>query len=211
MILTSSTDDAPLSFASSKSEPTGNASLKLRVQPDNSRISKNNDSEVETIRERFPNGRERIEKQVALDANGDFQNHGTYQEWTVNGDIVSTGSFEMGLRQGPWIKMCRTADAKLFETYPYSKFKSPFQSTAEFASDKMNGVWIITDADNRMVSQISLVDGIREGVATWFHPNGKILYQAEYKNGILDGSFVEKSQDEKIVRDDQYNDGKRTD
>jgi antitoxin component YwqK of YwqJK toxin-antitoxin module len=210
LIFTSSANEVPLTLSSPSSEASGNVSLKLvKSQPEEALATEVADVDVETIRERFPNGRERVERQVALDANGDFKNHGRYQEWTVNGDLVSTGSFEMGLRQGPWIKMCRTQDAKLFETYPYSKFKPPFQSTVDFASDKMNGIWILTDADHRVVSQVSLTDGVREGTSTWFHPNGKILYQAEYKNGTLNGAFIEKGQDEKIIRNEQYTEGKR--
>ncbi len=209
LIFTTSANEVPRRLTTAGLETNEDSSLAIKtVQSEKANTTSIVDSEAETVRERFPNGRKRIEKQVALDAKGDFKNHGRYEEWSVNGEIVSTGSFEMGLRQGPWTKLCRSQDAKLFETYPYSKFKSPFQSTVNFASDKMDGVWMLIDADKRIVSQISLADGVREGISTWFHPNGKVLYQAEYKNGVLDGMFVEKDQDEKIVRNEQYTQGR---
>ncbi len=166
--------------------------------------------EVDTIRDRFPDGRVRIERQMKLDANGNFIHHGSYQEWTNKGDLVATGSYQDGLRQGAWIRVCQAKDSKLFETYPYSKCKFPLQSSVEFESGQMEGVWTITDADNKTISQIQLSKGKRDGIATFYHPNGQMLYQADYKDGILHGSFLEKNAEGKIVRDDRYHQGQKS-
>ena len=74
----------------------------------------------------------------------------------------------------------------------------------------MNGLWAITDAEQRVVSQIQLNHGIRNGKATWFHSNGQTLYQAEYKDGVLNGVYVEKTAEGKVVRQDAYVDGRNS-
>ena len=164
----------------------------------------------ETIRERFKDGRVHIERHVALDSEGNYVNHGNYEEWSNNGDVVCTGSFNMGQRQGPWIRFHSQKDAKLFTTQPYVRFKPPFQSSVEFENGQMNGVWAITDADRRVVSQIQLTRGTRNGQCTWFYPNGQVMFQADYTNGVLNGMFVEKSAEGKVVREEVYIEGQRS-
>lgn len=164
---------------------------------------------TETIHERFKDGKVHIERQVTLDSDQNYVNHGNFTEWTAKGDIVASGTYEMGKRQGAWIKFQQAKDAALFSTQPYTRFKAPFQSSVEFKDDKMDGVWAIADADRRMISQIQMVGGIRNGRATWFHPNGQILYQADYKDGILDGQYIEKTAEGKVVHQDNYVDGRR--
>ncbi len=167
------------------------------------------ESKSETVRERFQDGRVHIEKQVALDRDGNYTNHGTYSEWAANGDIVSTGTYEMGQREGTWIKIFKANEAKLFSSPPYSNFKAPFISSVDFKAGEMHGLWVIADVEKRVVSQIQLSNGIRDGQATWFHPNGKELYQSEYSKGVLDGDFLEQAADGKVVRHENYINGQR--
>lgn len=166
--------------------------------------------DTETVRERYPNGKIHIERQVALDDNSNFINHGTYQEFTVNGDLAVSGQYTQGKRSGTWIKVCPAAESPLFATYPYSKFAAPYQSSVEFNDDKMNGIWVIQDAQNKIVSQINLEDGQRHGISTWFHPSGEIQFEAEYTNGLLNGRFVEKDIKGTIVREDNFVNGQRS-
>ncbi len=202
-----------LKSKSTQAEPvlteSENNSLATKEAPPPFGVEEIDALQTEKVTERFANGSDRIHRHVTMDAEGNFQNHGDYQEWNSKGDLVASGRFAMGLREGIWIRVWQPGEAKLFETYPYLKFKPPFQSSVEFASDKMNGVWTITDADNRIVSQVQLADGLRDGPSTWYHPNGKIYYQADYRNGILHGAFVEKNAEGQTVRDDLYTDGKR--
>ena len=165
---------------------------------------------TEKIRERFKDGKVHIERNVALDRSGNYVNHGDYEEWNQNGDVVCTGSFQMGQRHGPWIRFYQSKEAKLFGTQPYARFKAPFQSSVEFENGKMNGVWVIVDADRRVVSQIQLHEGTRNGQSAWFYPNGQLMFQADYANGVLNGVFIEKTPEGKVVREESYVDGQRT-
>ena len=200
-------DDDPVSLSPSKNDKESSLNLGATSKPKSASLAP--EIETETIRERFKDGKVHIEREVTLDADQNYVNHGNYTEWSPKGDIVASGSYEMGKRQGAWIKFYQTKDAALFGTQPYTRFKAPFQSSVEFVSDRMDGLWAITDADHRVVSQVELTGGIRNGRATWFHPNGQVLYQADYKDGILDGLYVEKSAEGKVVHQDTYVDGRR--
>ncbi len=167
-------------------------------------------TDTEVVRERFKEGRVHIERHVALDSNGNFVNHGDYEEWNQSGDVVCSGTFNMGQRQGPWIRFHQPKESKLFGTQPYTRFKAPFQSSVEFEKGKMNGVWVIVDAEKRVVSQIQLTAGIRHGQSAWFYPNGQFMFQADYSNGILNGAFIEKSAEGKVIREELYVDGQRS-
>jgi antitoxin component YwqK of YwqJK toxin-antitoxin module len=166
-------------------------------------------SSHEIVRDRFPNGRLRVERQVVLDGNGNYVNHGDYAEWNQAGEIVTTGRFSMGKRHGAWIKSCRPADSAMFKAYPYSNFKPPFQSTAEFLGGHLHGVWTITDADHRTISEINLSAGVRDGRSVWYHPTGNVMYEATYVGGILHGPFVERDAKGTTVRDQQFTHGQR--
>ncbi len=146
----------------------------------------------EVVRERFEDGKIRIERQVALDADGNFVNHGAYQEWNRAGDLIASGNYMMGVRDGEWLRMFHTQDAPLFKTAPYTQFKAPFTSKVAFESGQMNGTWTIVDADQRVVSEIQLATGMRQGMSIWRFPSGVVMYEANYDQGLLDGLMIER-------------------
>ena len=195
-----------LEFGDVDTVPASNEK-QLEKSPQNMDV---NEATLEKIRERFKDGRVHIERHVVLDRAGNFVNHGNYEEWNQSGDVVCTGNFEMGERQGPWIRFHQAKESKLFSTQPYSRFKPPFQSSVEFEHGKMNGIWVIVDADRRVVSQIQLSMGTRNGQSTWFYPNGQVMFQADYSQGVLNGAFVEKSTEGKVIREEHYVDGQRS-
>lgn len=168
------------------------------------------DGNTEVIRERFPSGKVRIERHVVLDDNGNYVNHGDYQEMNAAGNLICSGHYTLGAKQGVWMRICQSNESPLFQVYPYSKLKPPFKSTVEFDAGKMHGVWLISDAENRVACQIPLENGYRHGQATFFHPSREIQFQADYRSGILDGIYIEKDPTGKIVRQDTYTDGQKT-
>jgi len=164
-------DDDPVSHSTIKSVKETPLELGSSSKPQGLALAPKIDTE--TIRERFKDGKVHIERQVTLDGDQNYVTHGNFTEWSAKGDIVAIGTYEMGKRQGPWIKFYQAKDAALFSTQPYTRFKAPFQSSVEFKDDKMEGLWAITDADHRLVSKIQFVGGIRNGKAIWFHANGQ--------------------------------------
>ena len=202
--------DEPTSFAMENEKLTPK---KLSKAPD-VRISTYDvnaptENAIEIVVQRYPNGKPQIERHVKLDSEGNYVNHGEYQEWNEAGDLIVTGAYANGLQDGPWIRFCTTRDSDLFAREPYNKFKPPFQSTVEFVLGKLDGLWTISDKDGKTVSQIQLREGHRNGTAVWYHATGVPLWQCEYRNGILDGSFIEKDQSGKVLREIRYYAGRK--
>src|SRR5262249_9379461 len=63
-----------------------------------------NSGEPETIRERYDDGKVRIERQVTLDADGNYVNHGEWKMYSHAGDVVAEGHYDMGKRIGTWTR-----------------------------------------------------------------------------------------------------------
>lgn len=165
---------------------------------------------LERIRERFPDGKVHVERSVVLDNDGNYVNHGDFREFSPKGDLIASGKYVQGIPDGIWFKVCLATDSKMFTHPPFSKFAAPFQSTVSFSKGAMDGVWTIVDKDNRVVSQIELRDGKRQGTSTFYTPSGKILTQAHYSDGVLHGRTLENSMDGRSVRDEIYSNGQRT-
>jgi antitoxin component YwqK of YwqJK toxin-antitoxin module len=146
---------------------------------------------TEIIRERYANRRIRIEREVTQDASGNYLNHGSWKMWDERGTLVAEGHNFEGLREGMWTRWHAKTDSKLFGEYPYSRLASPFISQAEFKDGLLDGTWTIYDSKQNKISQWSFVNGQREGLSVWWHPNGKKLREINYKNGAIDGEVVE--------------------
>jgi antitoxin component YwqK of YwqJK toxin-antitoxin module len=211
-----SSEQKNLVVLSSDEEPSDSA-ISVSIQPLPIPIARSSprpiDESIETelVEQMYPSGKPHIARQVALDSQGNYVNHGLYQEWTESGDLKVHGTFDMGKQHGTWVRYCTARESKLFESEPFSKFKAPFQSTAEFGSGALEGFWFITDKDGNRVMEIQLVEGNRQGSAVWYHPNGKVLWQSNYDKGFLHGDFVELDASGKTVRQTTFVHGQKSD
>ena len=149
------------------------------------------DSDRELIKERYANGAIKIERQVALDENGNYVNDGYFRMYSEDAKLLAEGQFVMGVRDGAWRRIYKTGEAKIFSAYPYSDFQAPFISKAQFSGGNLSESWTITDAQGKIVSEIPFRDGLRHGKAVWNHPNGNIMYEATYNDGMLQGKMAE--------------------
>jgi len=165
---------------------------------------------VETIRERYPDGKIRIERNVTLDADGNYVNHGVWRLHSPNETIVAEGQYDMGQRVGSWTRWLGRNDAPVFKQFPFNRFKPPFASQVNFTQGVMDGEWLIVDADNNKVMQVSLTQGKRNGLVTTWLPNGKIYRQASYDQGVPVGDVLEAdSKTGELKRIATYVDGRR--
>lgn len=170
----------------------------------------NSSDAVEIFRERYPNGEVRIEREVTLDAAGNYVNHGSWKMWDPTGLMIADGHYDMGKKVGNWTRILGRKDTAILRQAPFNQFKAPFTSNVTFNNDKMNGDWLIIDAEQRKVSQISLADGIRHGMAITWLPNGNVLRQSQYDNGVPVGDVVQaNSSTGKLERSATYLEGRR--
>src|SRR5262245_45483663 len=106
--------------------------------------------QTEVIKERFPSGLVKIERQVTQDGQGNYLNHGPWKMWDERGNLIAQGEYDLGERNGEWIRWYRAAaESELFSKLPYSQFIGPFVSQATFKRGKLDGVWIIYDNQMR--------------------------------------------------------------
>src|SRR5262245_42382882 len=56
--------------------------------------------EVEMVRERYPDGAIKIERQMTLDRDGNYVNHGGWKMFSTNGDVLAEGQYHFGQRVG---------------------------------------------------------------------------------------------------------------
>lgn len=162
---------------------------------------------VELVQQRHANGNPMVQRQVTLDSDGNYVNHGSYQQWNEYGESILNGQFQMGQKEGQWNRICQLQESKLFEKEPYKHFKAPFQSSVEFKHGQMHGIWTIADKDSRTISQIQLEAGNRDGPAIWYHPSGSVYVQSEYRNGLLHGKYLEMDSQGKLVRESVFHQG----
>ncbi len=167
--------------------------------------------ETETIRERYTNGTVRVERQVALDAEGNYITHGKYQEWNEKGQPVVIGQYAQGKREGHWLQFIYKPTTGILLSMPYSEFEPPFTSDAEFKNDQLQGSWKIGDAKGRIASVIDFENGLRSGAANWYFVSGKPFFESQYSKGLLDGEAYEFNKDGTEKRHDVYQLGQRAD
>ena len=147
--------------------------------------------EVEMVRERYSDGSIHIERQMTLDRDGNYVNHGGWKMLATSGDVLAEGQYHFGRRVGQWTRWHGKNDSPLFNEVPFKQFKAPFMSQVTFTDGVMDGEWIIVDANDRKCSQVSLKAGQRHGLAITWLPNGSTYRQATYENGLPVGDLLE--------------------
>jgi antitoxin component YwqK of YwqJK toxin-antitoxin module len=150
---------------------------------------------IEVIRERYPDGVVKIEREVTTDAEDNYVNHGAWRMWKPTGELVAEGRYEFGKRVGPWTRTFDREDAAILSTAPFDQFKAPFLSRATFHSDQLDGEWTIADADARKCSCVTLKNGKRNGAAWLWLPTGEVYREATFRNGLPVGELRERGSD----------------
>jgi antitoxin component YwqK of YwqJK toxin-antitoxin module len=166
--------------------------------------------EVELVRERYADGKVRVERQVTLNGDGNYVNHGAWKMYAPSGDVAAEGKYNFGQRNGLWTRWNGRNDSPTLNEFPFKNFKAPFMSQANFIDGKLDGDWVITDANDRKVLLITFKAGQRNGQATTWLPNGKVLKQTTYENGIPTGDLLEaNNKTGEIARTATYEDGRK--
>ena len=159
--------------------------------------------------DRYPDGKVHVERQVALDAKGNFVNAGTYAQYDEDGHLIKSGQFHAGKLNGHWMQQLAQNDGMLFSPSQDGEFHGPFISEATFIDGKLDGVWTIKEAKGQNLVQWTFDRGVRSGPSIWWHSNGTKRLEASYKAGALDGLMQEWDRDGKLVNHETYFDGKR--
>lgn len=165
---------------------------------------------TEVIKERFADGKVKIEREVTQDAAGNYLNHGPWKMWDHSGNLVAQGEYRYGNRTGTWIRWYRSvSEAPLLRAAPYKDFAGPFVSQATFQNGQLNGYWTIYDGKLRKISQWRFVDGHRHGLSVWWHANGRKMREIQFRDGDIDGHLVEWGPEGSVISKETYQAGRR--
>ena len=164
---------------------------------------------VETVEEKFEDGRVKVRREVTLDLNGNYVNHGSWTMFDRESNEVAGGKFENNKRIGPWTRQYEFGAAALLNNPPYSSFEGPFTSSAEFKDGKLHGKWSIVDKEGRTCSEWNYEDGLLHGESSWNFTSGSPYKQIQYKRGMLDGAYKEWSEKDDVIADDTYQSGRK--
>ena len=166
-------------------------------------------SEIEIIRERYPNRRVKIEREVTTNAEGSYVNHGTWKNWDEAGTLIAEGQYQMGRRVGVWTRWHTRRDAASLREHPFNSFQAPFVSQATFNDDVMDGEWIIFDSKQRKCCQITLQKGKRNGTSTVWLPSGQVYREAVYEDGLPVGDVMQRDRQNELKPVASYINGRR--
>lgn len=164
---------------------------------------------VETIRQRYPDGKVRVIRQVAQDAAGNYYNHGAWKVFSKSGAVVAEGQFERGKMEGQWRRYHTSSSGGLFSTPPFDKYRGQFLSVASFSDGKLDGPWTIYDQDQQKIFEIPYSNGKRDGTATWWYPSSNKMREATFRDGVMDGEVLEWDEQGKLTRREQFVSGQR--
>jgi antitoxin component YwqK of YwqJK toxin-antitoxin module len=167
------------------------------------------DAPIEIVKERYPSGVVRVEREVTQDAAGNYIPHGNWRQYDPTGRLIAEGRFIQSKKEGIWRRLYRGDDAPLLATSPYSSFTPPFVSQATFRSGNLHGKWIITDAKERKVHELEFVDGERHGTSTWYFPSGQIMLTGMYEHGRANGEVIQYGPDSAIIARETYEEGRK--
>ena len=167
--------------------------------------------EVELVRERYLDGKVRIERQVTLNNDGNYVNHGAWKMYTPAGDVIAEGQYNFGERNGMWTRWNGRKDSPLLNEFPLQGFQSPVHVASD-VRQRQDGRRLghhrrqrsQGDADHRSRN------GQRNGTATTYLPNGKVLSQTTYQNGTPVGDLLEVNKKTgELARTGTYEEGRK--
>jgi antitoxin component YwqK of YwqJK toxin-antitoxin module len=158
--------------------------------------------------ERYPSGRVKTERQVALDAAGNFVNHGEYRAFNEEGRLIGAGTYNYGKREGEWAREYQPKECQILTENPTEDFAGPFTSTATFHNDQLHGEWTITDAKNRPLILWQFANGERHGQAIWFNADGSTRRQMQYSRDQIVSNMVATGAKNEMQVAAEYVDGR---
>jgi antitoxin component YwqK of YwqJK toxin-antitoxin module len=164
---------------------------------------------IEVIQQKYPNGQVQLQRQVMLDEDDNYQNHGFWQLFNEQNQSIAEGHFQSGNMHGPWKRWHAADSGGIFRDEPFRNFAGPFLSMATFENGKLHGTWSIYDSQQRKMFEMPYDSGRRHGRASWWHPNGSMARQVTFYRGQLEGELIEWNEEREVTRRERYEDGRR--
>ena len=167
------------------------------------------DSRLETIKQRYPDGKVQILRHVNQDADGNFVNQGSWKWKSRSGRILADGNYEDGLMDGLWRRLHPADSPGIFREAIFRQARGPFLSVATYKKGKLHGTWTIFTAQRIKLFEMQYEEGQRHGTATWWSPNGGVTRVVHFEKGLIDGEIIEYDQYQRPKKVAEYKKGQR--
>ncbi len=164
---------------------------------------------IEVINQRYPDGQVQVKRHVMFTIEGDYVNHGSWQWFNRQGQVLAEGIFDQGQANGVWQRWHSGNDGGLFATANFREFARPFLSQVTFNHGTLDGTWEITDQFRRKVMELSYRGGVRHGTFTWYRANGTKSREMNFKDGLPHGTLQEWDNQNQLTKSDVYIEGRR--
>jgi len=194
---------APLQHAPAPLPPAESSALVESDAPQES------DAVIEVIKERYPNGAIKIEREVTQDGEGNYLLHGAWRHFDDKGHLIIDGRLLRNRKEGVWRRFYRGDEVPLLASAPYKDFTAPFVSAATFHADRLHGRWTISDGRQRKVHEIEFTDGERHGKAIWYYPSGTVMLEAIYEHGSVNGDVLKFAPDSSLLGRENFQTGRK--
>ncbi len=142
---------------------------------------------IETVRETYPNGTPRIEKTGYRNEKGAFVEHGIWTAYRESGQKIGGGELQHGKMHGHWVRSYWPEEAQLLKTGALAGFQGTAIAEGDFVNGKLNGPWVIKDAQGTIVASWGFANGQQNGEWVWNYPNGKPQFRTNYVRGKQHG------------------------
>jgi antitoxin component YwqK of YwqJK toxin-antitoxin module len=163
----------------------------------------------EFVTERYSNGKLKSERQVALDDQQNYVNHGSYRAYDVQGNVTRAGQYRDGKQHGRWMWRFEAGEGGLFSGECENQYSGPFVSEATFADGQLHGTWTIVSVKTRQkIIEWEFEQGQRHGRATWWYPNGQRCREMTFKKGLPEGDYVRWSPDGRVLTRSAFIEGR---
>lgn len=163
----------------------------------------------EILTQRYPDGKIQIEREVALDDQGNYMNNGKWKMLHTDGQVMGLGRFENGQMVGLWRRVHFDNNHPWLGSAEFRGFTPPYLSSAEFRDGELDGLWVIKDRNAKKMLELTYKQGVRDGTGVWFFPNGEKRRQLSFKSNLLHGQWQEWDEQGKVVREDWFREGQR--
>lgn len=118
------------------------------------------------------------------------------------------GEYQDNRRHGIWEGTIAELDGTFLEDSQYAGFELPVVITVELDRNVLQGEVSAIDAKGRSLFSWHFDQGVLEGRAVWWHPNGQVRRQTTYRAGLLDGPVTEWGEDGDVIEQETYREGR---
>jgi antitoxin component YwqK of YwqJK toxin-antitoxin module len=168
--------------------------------------------------DKYPDGKIRVERQIARFSDDHFESDGYYREFHPNGAKFIEGQYRNGRQDGKWSyyfdngQLQRQASfqaGQLHGSWENYRADGTLAAKRSYENGLRHGEWMTYDATGKQpLTEDHYIQGKLDGISKLWHPNGQLRRQATLKDGVRNGPTSEWDKDGKQTTHGNYVDNK---